>query len=528
MNLRYAFSAFFLFLLSTLSFSIERPIVLVITSYNNADWYQKNLDSAFSQSYENFRIIYVDDCSPDGTGDLVQQYVEQNGWQDRVTLVKNQVRKMKMENFYRAVNDFCLDEEIVIDFDGDDWLAHENVLSRINEAYEDSNVWMTYGSYVAWPEPIPGGCELIPEEVHKKGSYRQYKWVASQLRTFYGWLFKKIKKEDLLYDGVFLDRTADLGYMFPMMEMSGGRIEYIEDVLYIYNRATPINDNKVAVERQIFLASYLRSLPSYKKLHFSPLVLENQLNCVQKPMVLVITSYNNADWYEKNLDMVFAQNYSSFRVIYVDDCSTDGTGELVAQYIKEKGLEDKILLIRNKIRMFKMYNLVHVIHNFCKDDEIVLDHDGDDWFDHENALSIINAAYEDPDVWLTYGDWIRFPSLEKSNCEKVPNEVVENSSYRNYKWVTSAQRTFYAWLFKRIRIPDLMYGKGFVKADIDTAYMFPMLEMSAGRFKYIKDIIYVYNKLCINTHDEMKFRQQEESKFNRRRKRYKKLESASG
>jgi len=247
------------------SFAKEKPIVLVITSHNNAQWYKKNLYAAFNQKYSNFRIIYVDDCSPDGTGDLVQEYVEINGWSDRVTLVKNEKRKFKLENFYNAVHDFCLDEEIVIDYDGDDWLAHENVLAKINEAYADPEVWVTYGSFKSWPSGLRGFCQKLPQDVLAYGLYRHYDWVTTHPKSFYAWLFKRIKKEDLQRNGVFFNSATDLAFMFPILEMSGGQIEYIRDILYIYNRNNPIAIGRVNRKGQAFFDSYIRSLPRYEK-----------------------------------------------------------------------------------------------------------------------------------------------------------------------------------------------------------------------------------------------------------------------
>ena len=260
------FASFFFPFQFLMAQQYERPIVLLITSYNNSSWYKKNLDSAFCQQYKNFRIIYVDDCSTDGTGDLVEKYIQERGWQDHVILVKNEIRKMKMENFYQAVHSFCQDNEIVVDFDGDDWLANEYVLSIINSAYADLKVWITYGTYITWPVSDSCWCADLPKSVIENSSYRNYRWVTSQLRTFYAGLFKKIKKKDLQVDGVFFERTADLGYMFPMLEMAGGRIKYIKDILYIYNRANPINDNKIDRERQAFLDRYIRLLSKYEKL----------------------------------------------------------------------------------------------------------------------------------------------------------------------------------------------------------------------------------------------------------------------
>lgn len=250
----------------------EKPFVVLITSYNNAKWYERNLDSAMNQDYNNYRVIYVDDCSPDGTGLLVQDYIEKNGWQDRITLVRNQERKLKMENFYNAVHSLCKDYEIVIDLDGDDWWSDEYVLKTIDEAYADPEVWITYGTYVSWPEPSSCVCGIVPKWVVAQNAYRSYKWVTSQQRTFYAWLFKKIKTEHLQYEGKFLDMTADLAYMFPMLEMAGGRFKFIRDEIYVYNRANPISDCKKNVFRQLLLDGYLRGIKPYKRLEAAPVL----------------------------------------------------------------------------------------------------------------------------------------------------------------------------------------------------------------------------------------------------------------
>ena len=45
-----------------------KKIVVTIPSYNNRQWYARNLASVFAQDYnEEFRAIYIDDGSSDGT-----------------------------------------------------------------------------------------------------------------------------------------------------------------------------------------------------------------------------------------------------------------------------------------------------------------------------------------------------------------------------------------------------------------------------------------------------------------------------
>src|SRR5690349_5624796 len=78
----------------------ELPIVLISASYKNADWYKWNLDSVFSQDYTNWRMIYIDDCSPDNTDQLVNAYVKERGFEDKVTVISNQARRGAMANQY--------------------------------------------------------------------------------------------------------------------------------------------------------------------------------------------------------------------------------------------------------------------------------------------------------------------------------------------------------------------------------------------------------------------------------------------
>jgi CDP-glycerol glycerophosphotransferase len=48
-----------------------------------------------------------------------------------------------------------------------------------------------------------------------------------------------------------------------------------------------------------------------------------------------ILSYNNEPYnrYKANLDSVFQQNYENYFVVYVNDVSSDRTGELVQKYM---------------------------------------------------------------------------------------------------------------------------------------------------------------------------------------------------
>src|SRR5689334_2918445 len=113
-----------------------KKIVVIIPSYNNRQWYERNLSSVVAQDYHKFRVIYVDDCSSDGTGDLIEKFIADNHSGNLIHLIRNSVRLGALQNLYNTIHT-CDDDEIVIILDGDDWLAHNEVLRKINEVYAD-------------------------------------------------------------------------------------------------------------------------------------------------------------------------------------------------------------------------------------------------------------------------------------------------------------------------------------------------------------------------------------------------------
>jgi len=271
----------------------EKPIVVVIPSYNNVNWYEKNLNSIFMQDYSNYRIIYLNDCSKDNTGQAVENYLKEYGFDYRViefddsiatsipeaahlieniinqeshffTLINNKNRCGGLANLYRPILS-CQDHEIIVTVDGDDWLHHPQVFNQLNKLYSENTVLLTHGRYQEYPSGNSFWSQEIPPLIIARNNFREFR-CPTHLRTFYAWLFKKIMLEDLLYEGRFLWMTWDMAMMFPMIEMAGERHAFINEVNYIYNTANQINDHKVDRELQLKLENFIRNKQHYKRL----------------------------------------------------------------------------------------------------------------------------------------------------------------------------------------------------------------------------------------------------------------------
>src|SRR3989337_4596426 len=81
----------------------NKSFVVLITSFNNKNYWKKNIESVLGQSYQNFRILYVDDASKDQTGELVEQYIQENNLQQKIILIKNNKNVKKLANLYSVI-----------------------------------------------------------------------------------------------------------------------------------------------------------------------------------------------------------------------------------------------------------------------------------------------------------------------------------------------------------------------------------------------------------------------------------------
>jgi glycosyltransferase involved in cell wall biosynthesis len=247
----------------------EKSFVITIPSYRNAKYYEQNLHSVFSQNYENYRVIYVDDASPDETYEKVKNYVTEKGQWHRFTLLKNEINRGSMFN-HVLMSQYYRDDEIVVALDGDDFLASDQVLKDLNRVYANPQVWATYGQHISYPDYTVSRCLPKKFSTLKKGAVRELPWFTSALRTFYGGLFHRINVRDFLYEGSFLPMASDLAYICPIVEMAREHVYCTAGIWYIYNLGTGINDSKKSRSKQVFFEEYIRNQPRYEKLGEHP------------------------------------------------------------------------------------------------------------------------------------------------------------------------------------------------------------------------------------------------------------------
>lgn len=245
---------------------------IVVPSYNNERYTRRCIESLMKQKIAvPYSIIAINDCSTDKTGTILEQIKQEHQLSDEFfMIVHNSKRVGALANIYTTVHERCKNNEVIVLVDGDDALAHQHVLQRIAQEYNDPDILMTYGQFVFYPSGAWGTTYEIPREALEKKEVRKLPYVAQHVRTFRRELFVKIKKNDLMKDGTFLSMAGDVATMIPMLEMCAplkpqGKVRcvFIPDILLIYTYNNPLNDHSINRSLQVELEQYVKSLKPY-------------------------------------------------------------------------------------------------------------------------------------------------------------------------------------------------------------------------------------------------------------------------
>lgn len=202
--------------------------------------------------------------------------------------------------------------------------------------------------------------------------------------------------------------------------------------------------------------------------------------------VFISTGFNTCDWVEANINSVKMLGCDHVKHVYINDCSTDNTKDILQdlQY-------DNLLIINNDQRRGALFNYFNTINSLGLDDEdIIMFLDGDDWLNEQvDIIDLYTNVYVNNNTLCTYG------SIKRTNGVCEPWGAFDlNKPFRSQPWKGTAMRTCKYKIFKLLKQQDLLDKTGnYYQMAWDLAMFYPILEMSADRSKYISDLVYIYN-----------------------------------
>lgn len=144
----------------------------------------------------------------------------------------------------------------------------------------------------------------------------------------------------------------------------------------------------------------------------------------------IVITFNHEHWIRQSLDSIFTQQIIPYEVIIGDDCSTDGTRDILLEY--QKKYPEVIKLIFHPVNL-GMYANLNSLRRLVTGDIIHL-LAGDDWFEGE-LISDMNNAVEkkglnpEHDSFLIMTNFFRYEDGEF--C------LVNNYQYKDIDSVTA-------------------------------------------------------------------------------------------
>ncbi|NPA53714.1 MAG: glycosyltransferase family 2 protein [Aquificae bacterium] len=208
-------------------------LVSIITpSYKSKKFIKKTIESVLNQTYKNWEMIIVDDCSPDKSNEIIQEYIKKDNRIKLIKLSKNSGPAVARNTAIKEAKG-----RYIAFLDADDLWLPEKLEKQIS-FMEEKNLPMTYSSYY-----------MIDEEDNPVGEY-----IVEPVLTY-----KKLLKRNMVgcLTGIYDTKKLGKVYMPDILKRQDhglwlkilkkiGKTEGIVEPLAIYRlRKNSVSSNKI-------------------------------------------------------------------------------------------------------------------------------------------------------------------------------------------------------------------------------------------------------------------------------------------
>jgi glycosyltransferase involved in cell wall biosynthesis len=258
--------------------------VIIIPNYNNdhgdyngKTYLRNSIESVLKQTYKDFELIIVDDCSDDTSVKTIKSYKD-----DRIHLIQNK-RKRRNGGSRNVGIDYAFDN-LKFDYfcflDSDDWWIDENVLEKINSRLFDHDMLVM-------------GAEMLFENENTFKTFNEYKdykeFFISEGKNGKIWCTawcRVIKKDKIAYfcedtmmeDRVWSYKVAD--------NVDFNKVCNLKEICYVWNRLN--TTNSVSIVRNEYwdasawchIGHQLQMLKDLKHQEMKPTIEDRIKKCI--------------------------------------------------------------------------------------------------------------------------------------------------------------------------------------------------------------------------------------------------------
>jgi len=336
----------------------------------------KCLESIENQNYTNYEVIIVND----GANDLsnIKEFINTKNNYIILEFETNNgpafSKWMFINYIQKNINKYNYNDIAVI-IDGDDFI-NLNALYKINNVYQKTKCWVTYGNAVGkW-------CDfIIPTDSYKFNNIRKEKWIYNHPRSCKLFLLNYFKEDDFKINNKWLTKGTDRPFVYDNIERTGVlRVQYINKILYNYVEHENNSYKTVkASEKQLQLEYLISIIPKEKIIEDIHIVM-----CCWKRIINL----------EQQIEMLNNQTYSNRIVLHLLNNNFEIKDEVenILKTINNKYTNIRILLSHYDNSYFGFQRFIYIrdtlIKNYIIDYVIIID--DDQLFDSDWVEKIYN------------------------------------------------------------------------------------------------------------------------------------------
>ncbi len=224
---------------------------VIVANFNNGKFLPDLINSLYQQTYSNWEVIIVDDCSTDDSVKIIQSYVED----ERIKFYRHE-RNLGAGAAFKTAMDNSVGKVIGM-LGADDALTKQalEIMVKAHEKYPDASM---INSDCFW-------CDENLNILHKFEHYKPLQPNQSLIRNLTIGSFATFKRSAYSKTNGFdpdFKRAVDHDIYLKLDEV--GTLEYIHEPLYLYRKnAIGISQNENGVKAAQF--SKIAKINAYKR-----------------------------------------------------------------------------------------------------------------------------------------------------------------------------------------------------------------------------------------------------------------------
>ncbi|MBP3820719.1 glycosyltransferase family 2 protein [bacterium] len=168
-------------------------ISIIIPAYNVEEFIKQSLDSILNQTFKDFEVLCVEDCSTDNTFEILKEYEKKD---NRIKVIKHETNK-GVATARNTALDIAKGEYIVC-VDPDDWIENDALECIYNAFQSNINADSVWYNAINFNEIEKTKFMLINENDLNLKSDGYYKVTADNICQFNDYIWNKAYKTSII------------------------------------------------------------------------------------------------------------------------------------------------------------------------------------------------------------------------------------------------------------------------------------------------------------------------------------------